>query len=94
MSLIGEILGGKIRQEMKTRVDQVLKAGDEWSKTAKELIMALDKLTDAIKAGNIDPSSMEPVVKGVKHLSSDTRQLEKSFNYFNKTLEKTLTKIE
>jgi len=87
------ILESQIRKEIKARVDQVLKAGDEWSKTAKELVVALDKLTDAIKAGNIDPSSMEPVAKGVKHLSSDTRQLEKSFNYFNKTLEKTLTKL-
>jgi len=94
MSILGDILAGKIRQEMKSRVDQVLKAGDDWSRTAKELITALDRLTEAIKSGNPDSSSLEAVARGTKRLAFDTQKLTRAFEAHNKTLEKALTKIE
>jgi len=94
MAILSDILTGRIRQEMKSRVEQVLKAGDDWSRTAKELIVAMDRLTEAIKSGSVDPKSLEGMVKGTKHLAANTEKLTKAFTNFNGTLERTLTKIE
>jgi len=78
---------------MKQRVDQVLKAGDEWSVTARELIAALDRLTETVKPGNVGPSSLDAVARGAQRLVVNTKKMTKAFKSRNRTLEEALVKI-
>ena len=93
MSIIGDLLTNKIRSELRNRVDQILKAGEEWSKTARELTDALDRLTEAIKSGEVDKSAVKSIASKTRRLSRDTKKLTKAFEMQTKTLEKALTKI-
>jgi len=85
MSIIGDVLSGRLRQEMRQRVDEVLKCGNEWSQMAQKLVEALDRLTDSIQKGNPNPD-MKTVARGAKQLAKETRRLTNAFQAHNKTL--------
>jgi len=86
MSVLGDLLSGRLRAEMRQRVDEVLKCGNEWSQTARELIEALNRLTDSIKKGNPNPLDAKLVAQGTRKLAKETRRLTKAFEAHNKTL--------
>jgi len=91
MSIIGDFLTGKLRDEMRQRVDEVLRAGSEWSKTARDLIEALNRLTEAIEKGNTKPS--KTISRVARQLARQTKRLTKAFENHNKTLEKIVRKF-
>jgi len=93
MAIFGDILSGKLRAEMKQRVDQILNCGEQWDKTARELIEALNRLTDAIQKGNVDPASVRLVARGTKKLSTETTRLAQAFINHRAFLEKTLERF-
>jgi len=93
MAIFGDLLSGKLRAEMKQRVDEILKCGEQWDKTARELVEALNKLTDAVQTGNVDLSSVRPVARGSKKLSKETRNLAQAFINHRAFLEKILTRF-
>lgn len=88
-----DMFTGRLRNEMKERVDTILKAEEEWSRTAKELIVALDKLTKAVENGNVDASTIKPVTKGVTGLTRSTKRLSQSSSSLTSTLTKILGKM-
>jgi len=92
MSVIGDILSGRLRAEMKSRVDEVLKAGNVWNQTAQELIGAINKLVDAIQKGDFNPSNPKSVAQAAKKLAKETKRLTKAFEDHNKTLAQVLAK--
>ena len=92
-SIIGDLLTNRIRSELRNRVEQILKAGEEWSKAARELTEALDRLTEAIKNGGVDKSAVRSVVSKTSRLSRETKKLTRAFEMQTKTLEKALAKI-
>jgi len=92
MSIIGDVLSGRLRQEMRQRVDEVLKCGNEWSQTAKELIEALNKLSGTVQKGNPDPSVFKSVSRAGRKLAKETARLTRAFEAHNNTLEKILTR--
>jgi len=75
---------------MRQRVDEVLKSGNEWSQTARELIAALNRLTDSIEKGNPNPSDSKMVVRGSRKLAKETGRLTRAFEAHNKTLDEIL----
>jgi len=93
MSIIGDLLSGQLRKEMKSRVDEILKCGEQWDKTARELVEALDRLTDAIQKGSVDPSSVRSVARSSKKLSKETRNLAQAFINHRAFLEKILARF-
>jgi len=84
--VIGDFLSGRLRQEMRQRVDEVLKAGNEWNQTARELIEAVNRLTDSIKAGNPKPLDSKLIARGTRKLAKETVRLTRAFEAHNKTL--------
>jgi len=92
--IVKDLLGNTIRREMKRRVDEVLKAGGEWNKTARELIEAMNRLSEAIEKGGIDRSNLKSISKSVKQLSKRTTRLAKAFESHHKTLEKISTEFK
>jgi len=86
MALLGEIFGSTVRREMKRRVDQVLKAGEEWNKTAKELTETLKELTKAIYEGNVDPKTLKPLGAPIRNLAKQSAKIAKAFTNYEKTL--------
>lgn len=93
MAILGDFLSGKLRAEMKSRVDEILKCGERWDKTALELVEALNRLSDAIEKGSVDPSSVRPVARASKKLSKETRNLAQAFINHRAFLEKILTRF-
>jgi len=98
MSFIEGLIGNRIRKEMKTRIDLILKAEAEWSETAKKLIEALDRLTEAVEAGNSADKTVPidrsiAVSQGARRLAKDTKRLVKAVKSHRKTLEKISAKI-
>jgi len=92
MTVLGDIFSGRLRAEMKSRVDEVLKAGNAWNQTAQELIATIDKLVDAIQKGDLDPSTPKSVSQAAKKLAKETRRLTRAFEAHNDTLKKVLTR--
>jgi len=90
MAIVGDLLSGRLRQEMRQRVDEVLKCGNEWSQTARGLVEAINKLTDSIKRGNPDPTDAKLVAQGAKKLAKETGRLTRAFEAHNKTLDEIL----
>jgi len=86
MSIVGDLFSGRLRQEMRQRVDEVLKCGKEWSQTARELSEALNRLTDSIQKGKPDPSDVKGVVSSTKKLAKETRRLTRAFEAHSETL--------
>lgn len=92
MSILGNLLSGKIRSEMRKRVDEIINAGDKWQKTAEDLIKALNQLTEAIEKGN--PTNLKPAIRETKKLVRQTKRLSRAFESHRKTLTKIERKIE
>jgi len=92
MTMIGDILSGRLRQEMRQRVDEVLRCGNEWNQTARELITALNNLTDSIQKGKPNPTPFKSVTQGARKLAKETRRLTNAFQAHNKTLTEILAK--
>lgn len=80
-----DLVGSKIREEMKTRTDEIIKVGNEWNKTARDLISALDRLTEAIKSGS--GGNAKEVLTGLNKLSKETKKLSKAFESHKRTLD-------
>jgi len=88
--MLPEILG--VRREIKARVDEILRCGNNWSKTAQELTEALNNLTNAIISR--DPKlSGTSVVRASRKLAKETKRLTKAFEDLDKTLEKNLPRL-
>ena len=93
MGIVGDLLSGKLRKEMKERVDQVLKASEEWSRTAKELIDAMNRLSEAIRSGGIDNYDFSGVEKGLRSLARSTTSLRRSLDKHSRTLSKIMSRM-
>jgi len=91
MAILGDILSGKLRAEMKQRVEEVLKAGEEWNKTAKELTEALNRLTNAVQTGVPDPADAKLVARCSRKLAKETGRLRRAFEAHGEILKKILT---
>jgi len=91
--MVMELLSGKIRAEMKQRVEEVLKAGETWSMTAKELTEALNRLTNAVLTGNPDPADAKLVARCSRKLAKETGRLRRAFDAHGEILEKVLMKF-
>jgi len=90
MAILGDILSGKLRAEMKQRVEEVLKAGESWSSTAKELTEALNRLTAAALAGKADPEDAKLVARSSRKLAKETGRLRRAFEAHGEILKKIL----
>jgi uncharacterized coiled-coil DUF342 family protein len=86
-----ELLG--LRKELKARVDEILNAGNEWSKTARELTEALNRLTDSIKNGNPNKADIKSIARTSKKLARETGRLTRAFEAEGTILEKILNKV-
>jgi len=93
MAIFGDFLSGKLRAEMKQRVDEVLAAGKEWNTTARELTEALNRLTSAVLAGSPDPADAKLVARAARKLGKDTGRLRRAFEAHGEMLEKILTRF-
>jgi uncharacterized coiled-coil DUF342 family protein len=91
--MIGDILTGRLRTEMRQRVDEILKRGNEWNQTAGKLTEALNRLTDTIKESKFDPSNLKPMNKDLRKLSKTTIQLKMAFESYNKFLQEYLPRV-
>ena len=91
--LLGGILAGTLRSEMKGRVDEILKCGKEWNATARELTEALKELTAAVKQGNVSPSTVKPMVASSKVLAVKTAKLTRAFETYEVTMKDIMTRV-
>jgi len=90
--ILGKLAGlDTLKEDMKKRVDEVLKAGSEWKATAEKLTKALEELTETIQKGN--PGDLKPLRTEVKKLSRETRKLAAAFNNHRQTLANLMEKI-
>lgn len=86
MTVLDALLGSSIRGEMKRRVDQVLKAGHEWTETAEKLNKTLKELTKAIYEG--DAKTVKPIGAPIRKLANQTGKMSKALTNYTKTLSK------
>ena len=93
MSIISDILTGKIRQEMRERVNEILAYGREWVQTAQKLTEALNNLTEEIRKGNVDPKSLKAVGRATSRLAKETSRLAKAVENHSSTLQKALAHL-
>lgn len=91
--LLGGLLAGTLRSELKGRVDEILNSGKEWNATAKELTAALNNLTAAVKQGNVEPSTVKPVIKNSKVLAAKTARLTRAFETYQVTMKDIMTRV-
>ncbi len=102
--ILGKLAGlGSMREDMKKRVDEVLKAGAEWQATAEKLTKALEELTETIQKGNPavwsvfgdlnKAGDLKPIKIELKKLSRETRRLATAFNNQRQTLANLMEKI-
>jgi len=89
--LIEKFAMGTIREDMKKRVDEVIRAGAEWNKTAKELEATLNRLIEAIQKGN--PVDLNPVNSNLAKLAKQTKHLSEAFENHRRVLTQILTKL-
>jgi len=82
-----------IRRELKSRVDEILSAGNEWNKTARELTEALNRLTDSIKKGNPNRADIKSVAQTSRKLAKETGRLTRVFEAEGVILGKILNKV-
>lgn len=89
--ILEKLAAGTIREEMKRRVDEIIRAGAEWSKAAKELEATLNRLIEAIEKN--EQFNLKPVNAGLSNLAKKTHQLTKALESHKEVLNKILTKI-
>jgi chromosome segregation ATPase len=90
--ILGRLTGlDAIRDEMKQRVDEVLKAGAEWKETAEKLTKTIQELTETIREGrNVN---LKPVKADLRKLSKETEKLAQAFNHHRQTLAALMERI-
>jgi len=93
MGVIGDFLTGRLREEMKSRVDQILNCGNEWNKTARELTQALNKLADVVQQGSSDAAVSKSVARSTRRLAGETAKLTKAFEDYKTFLGKVLARF-
>jgi len=93
MSILGDLLTGKLRQEMRERVDEIITYGKEWIQTAQKLTEAINNLTEEIRKGNVNPKSLKSLNRTASKLAQQTANLTKALISHNETLQKILSKI-
>ncbi len=93
MSLIGDLLGGRLRREMQERVDQILKSGDDWRKKADELITALNKLSDCIEKSEPNQHPSSRVAKATRQLTTKTENMTNALQAHSQLLKDLISKI-
>ncbi|MEM2273629.1 MAG: hypothetical protein QXX56_05390 [Candidatus Bathyarchaeia archaeon] len=86
MGFIGDIVGGKIREEIRKRVDEILSAGERWCKSANDLTEAINKLVNLAETGKINPKDLKLISRTAKTLARETRNLNKSFSNLSETI--------
>lgn len=83
--MLGRVFGiDGIREDLKKRVDEIIKAGDEWNKTAKRLADVQESLVRAIETHS--PLELGDVKTGTKNLWKETKRLSKAHEDLSKTL--------
>lgn len=93
MSFLSDVLTGKLRAEMKERVDQILSCGREWCQAAQKLTEALNNLTEELRKGGVDPSTAKAVRRSASQLAKETRKLTRSIEAHTETLQKIMSKL-
>jgi len=90
--ILGKLTGlDSLRDEMKKRVDEVLKAGAEWKEAAEKLTKTIQDLTEAIKEGqNVN---LKPVKADLKRLTKETAKLARAFDNHRQTLAAIMERI-
>lgn len=90
MPFISDMLTGKIRDEIKKRVDEILTAGREWRETAVKLTEALNRLADVIEKNEVYTSNIKQVSKTARMLAKNTKALTEAFEKMNEMINKNL----
>jgi len=91
--IFGKIVGlESIREELKQRVNELLKAGEEWRKTADRLTAAIENLTAEIKSGR-NPKNLRTIKADLRKLAAETRNLSNSFGKVYRIVEEVSEKI-
>lgn len=83
--VLGHLLGGDLRKEMKEKVEEIMVCGENWNETAKRLCEDLEKLTAAIEASK-KPPNLSYINKSTVRLCNESRTLSAAFIDFNKTI--------
>jgi hypothetical protein len=91
--MLRDFAEGIIRKEIRGRVNEILKAGNEWCNASKSLQVSLDALTKAVASGTVPTETIKPVNGATKNLAGKTAVLAKAFTNFNATLEKIAKQI-
>jgi hypothetical protein len=90
--ILGKLAGiDTIREDMRKRVDEILRAGNDWKTTAEKLTGSLQVLIEAIQKGN--PQDLQPIKSDLKSLSTQTRRLARAFEAHRETLASLIRKI-
>ena len=92
--MLRELLSSTVRGEMRKRVDQVLKAGEQWTKATNELKESLNRLSDAIEKNEVKPELISPIKKSVQNLSKKTTRMRKAITNYTKTLGKIAAQVK
>jgi len=96
--LFGGILESTIRKEMKNRIDEVLRCGQEWDQTAKALKTSIDNLVAEFKAAaakgvSVDPAAIKEIGPPITRLCKNTDRLAKGFESYTRTMTKISEKL-
>lgn len=90
--IIGKLTGlDTIREDMKKRVDEIIKVGESWNKTANQLIKSLNELKETIQESHTD---LRPINKNLSKLATQTKRLSKAFEAHRRTLNRILGKLD
>jgi len=91
----GSILESTIRKEMKNRIDEVLRCGQEWDQTAKALKTSIDNLVAELKAKgvSVDPAAIKEIGPPITRLCKNTDRLAKGFESYTRTMVKISEKL-
>lgn len=92
--VIGNVLKSAVREEMRRRVDQVLKAGEDWNGEARQLTAALNNLIKLVEQGKMNPKDLEPVKKNMKQLSRRTGTMATALTNYTSTLRRVNEKLQ
>lgn len=92
--MLKSLIGGAIREEMKRRVDEVLKAGSDWNSTATALNESLKQLVATINQGKVEPATLKSLGAPLRALGKKTDRLAKAFTSYEKTLKETAAQFQ
>lgn len=90
--VLGHLLGENLRKEMREKVGEIMKCGENWNTTALKLCEDLEKLTAAIEASE-KPQNLSYIKKSASRLATESRALSSAFIDFNKTINDIITRF-